>query len=186
MTEASDAEIRSILEGPVSGMEEYSESMLKLCAGFRKRLSLLEKRQVINPQRATLAGELVTALEVSALRGRHRALTIRAMTAKRREGLTGEKSGADTAYYLELAGSTRKQAQHLVNGQVGYFRYPAELINSRREGHTAYPFGYLYPATTLFFWQREEQQVRHRRFDPFFMNIWDIRRTLGIGSLFFR
>jgi hypothetical protein len=61
-----------------------------------------------------------------------------------------------------------------------------ETIARLRVNLTAYPFGYLYPASELFFWLREEEQVRAERFDPFFRNIWDIRRTLGLESLFFR
>ena len=34
--------------------------------------------------------------------------------------------------------------------------------------------------------EREEGQVEHGRFDPLFMNLWDFRRTLGVGSLFFK
>ncbi|MBW4053832.1 MAG: hypothetical protein HIU83_00220 [Proteobacteria bacterium] len=34
--------------------------------------------------------------------------------------------------------------------------------------------------------EREEEQVEHERFDALFMNLWDVRRTLGLGSLFFR
>jgi hypothetical protein len=51
---------------------------------------------------------------------------------------------------------------------------------------TAYPFGYLYPASNLFFWEREEEQIQHERFDALFMNLWDMRRTLGLESLFFK
>jgi len=61
-----------------------------------------------------------------------------------------------------------------------------DQVARRRTSMTAYPFGYLYPASNLFFWVREEEQVRHERFDALFMNLWDIRRTLGLESLFFR
>ena len=44
----------------------------------------------------------------------------------------------------------------------------------------------LYLAVELFFWQREEEQVREERFDPLFRNLWDFRRTLGLESLFFK
>ena len=56
----------------------------------------------------------------------------------------------------------------------------ATAENSRRE-----TFGYLYPASILFFWEREEEQVRSERFDALFMNLWDVRRTLGLESLLF-
>jgi hypothetical protein len=79
----------------------------------------------------------------------------------------------------------RTQAKVLVQGQEGGYRYPVEQIGRRRPGMTAYSFGYLYPASRLFFWEREEEQVRHERFDALFMNLWDMRRTLGLGSLFY-
>jgi hypothetical protein len=60
------------------------------------------------------------------------------------------------------------------------------LFCNRRDSVTAYQFGYLYPASRLFFWEREEQQIEQERFDPLLMNLWDIRRTLGVGSLLFR
>jgi hypothetical protein len=41
-------------------------------------------------------------------------------------------------------------------------------------------------SSNLFFWEREEEQVEHGRFDPLFMNLWDVSRTLGLGSLFFK
>jgi hypothetical protein len=50
---------------------------------------------------------------------------------------------------------------------------------------TAYRFGYLYPTSSLFFWKREEEQIRQGRFHPFFMNLWDFQRVLGLGSLFY-
>lgn len=66
------------------------------------------------------------------------------------------------------------------------YRYPLPLVARRREGMTAYPFGYLYPASRLLFWEREEKQVEDGRFDPLFMNLWDVFRTLGVGSLFYQ
>ncbi len=75
------------------------------------------------------------------------------------------------------------QALILVQEQETHYRYPAELLARTRSSLTAYPFGYLYPASVLFFWEREEQQGR---FDPLFMNLWDIRRTLGFESLLIR
>jgi hypothetical protein len=61
----------------------------------------------------------------------------------------------------------------------------AALLARRHPSLTAYSFGYLYPAGTLFFWHREEEEVRLRRFDPQAMNLWNFRRILGLESLFF-
>jgi hypothetical protein len=80
----------------------------------------------------------------------------------------------------------RQQAQSLVQRQESVYRYPVEKIGRRRPSMTAYSFGYLYPASNLFFWEREEEQIKHERFDALFMNLWDMRRTLGLESLFIR
>jgi hypothetical protein len=76
------------------------------------------------------------------------------------------------------------EALALVARQEPGYRYPLDRIARRTASLTAYSFGYLYPASRLFFWEREEEQVRHERFDVFFMNLWDFRRTLGLGSVF--
>jgi hypothetical protein len=125
--------------------------------------------------------ELSRGLRVTALRARHRALTLRALLAKR------PGQGAPRGRPEELlaqAAATRIEALALVARQESGYRYPLERIARRSGNLTAYPFGYLYPASRLFFWEREEEQVRHERFDAFFMNLWDFRRTLGLGSLF--
>jgi hypothetical protein len=74
----------------------------------------------------------------------------------------------------------------LVTGQEGIYRYPVQRIARRHGSMTAYPFGYLYTVSNLYFWEREEEQVRRERFDALFMNLWDFRRTLGLESLLFR
>ena len=79
----------------------------------------------------------------------------------------------------------RSRAERLVRRQEAIYRYPLELIARKGQGFTAYRFGYLYPVSELFFWRREEEQVRHGRFDPFFMNIWDFWNTVGLASLIF-
>ncbi len=47
------------------------------------------------------------------------------------------------------------------------YRYPVSLIARKMQGHTSYDFGYLYPVSDLFFWDREEKQVAGMRFDAF-------------------
>jgi hypothetical protein len=129
-----------------------------------------------------LAGELTRALEVSALRARHRALTIKAIMARRE---LRPASVSDASTLLAAAAEMRNRARQLVSQQEAIYRYPLQLIARKREGRTAYRFGYLYPASDLFFWRREEEQARSGRFDPFFMNIWDFWRTVGLTGLVF-
>jgi hypothetical protein len=134
-----------------------------------------------------LAQELSCALSVSALRASHRAMTLRAFSAKvtERAGGSGTIRNGSTAL-IERARLFRSEALKLVKRQEIGYRYPLQLLVGQRNSLTAYSFGYLYPASTLFFWEREEQQVEQGRFDPLFMNLWDVRRTLGLESLFFQ
>jgi hypothetical protein len=150
------------------------------------RLELLRKRGSPAIMRTALEDELLRGLRVTALRARHRALTIRALIAKRREYQATPELRESPERLLAAAGSVRREALALVRRQELQYRYPPELLARRRASLTAYPFGYLYPVASLFFWEREEEQVRRERFDPFFMKLWDARRTLGLESLLFR
>jgi hypothetical protein len=109
---------------------------------------------------------------------------LRALLAKREEHAGKLKHTKKSEPLLAQAYLLRQRAQILVQAQEGIYRYPIEKVARRRPSMTAYSFGYLYPASKLFFWEREEQQVRNERFDALFMNLWDMRRTLGLESLF--
>ena len=185
---ASPQEVNRQLSVPVSDLEEYASKMGALSQRMEAMLARDDRagNSAATIQRR-LARELTRALAVSALRARHRAFTLRALSARVTER-TG-KSGHDkieSAKQLANARQVRHKALALVRQQESGYRYPLPLLTGRRESMTAYPFGYLYPASRLFFWEREEQQVEQGRFDPLFMNLWDVSRTLGLGSLFFK
>ncbi len=184
---ATRQEVDLRLGRPIRELEEYARAMGILSQ--RMELILSEggagTRNPAAGIRLKLARELTRALAVSALRARHRSLTLRALSARavERAGGSGhDKTGS--AKLLADARQVRYKALALVRQQESGYRYPLALLTGRRESMTAYPFGYLYPAGRLFFWEREEQQVEQGRFDPLFMNLWDVRRTLGLGSLF--
>lgn len=179
---ASAVEVERILRGPVAELDAYADKMEALLGeleGETRRLPA-DNREGAGPK--LLAGELTRALEVTALRARHRALTIKALTACRKQR---PASLGDPKALLAAASEVRTRARQLVLQQEAIYRYPPQLIARKRDGHTAYRFGYLYPASDLFFWRREEEQARSGRFDPFFMNIWDFWRTIGLASLVF-
>ena len=111
---------------------------------------------------------------------------MRALLAKREDSLSNSGNTRTSKEWLAAAQIVRLEALKPVRGQESLYRYPVALIARERASLTAYPFGYLYPAGVLFFWEREEEQIRQERFDAFFMNLWDFRRTLGLGSLFFK
>jgi len=179
---ASDAEADEVLRGPVTMLVEYAEKANTLVTNLR----LLSKQDYhvsasAVPEGRVLLDGLINGLELTALRAEHRALTIRALIAKKNEA--SEKSGPSEQYLAEAA-SKREQALSLVHQEESMYRYPVELIARRRKDFTSYQFGYLYPASDLFFWYREEQQIRNYRLDGFYMNIWDFGKLLSIESLF--
>jgi len=182
LNDAPDGEVAAVLAGPVADMEAYDLAMTSLATRIDSRLAQLEAapgNRLHDPLQ--VARELNRGLRVTALRARHRALTLRALVAKR----AGQgESPVRAEGLLARAAAARMEALALVTRQESGYRYPLDRIARRAANLTAYPFGYLYPASRLFFWEREEEQVRHERFDAFFMNLWDFRRTLGLGSLF--
>jgi hypothetical protein len=184
LRDAPASRAAAVLAGPVRQLELYSRQMHGLCDRIDLRLKDLAE-QKSPPEALALARELSTGLRVGALRAGQRAATLRALLAKRGEQPGPGRRKNRSQLYLEQAAKLRREAQALVESQQRSYRYPVALMARRRPSLTAYQFGYLYPAATLFFWEREEQQVRHGRFDPLFMNLWDYRRALGLESLFY-
>lgn len=184
---AAPRDAKHRLDGPIKGLEEYADTMGTLVQRMETMVAGSEKsgEPAVRMQRR-LTLELTRALGVSAHRARHRALTLRALAAKVGERKDHKGRETDSGRLLANAVQVRSTALNLVRQQEAGYRYPLPLLSGRRDSLTAYPFGYLYPASRLFFWEREEQQVEQGRFDPLFMNLWDVSRTLGLGSLFFR
>jgi len=180
---ATAAEVEDFRRGPLAGLDEYAVKMDELCdrlAGESRPMFAGSHGEAA--ERGQLAEELIRGLRVTALRARHRSLILQALLAKRNPRPSGID---DPEALLAEASAVRGQALGLVRVQETVYRYPLELIAAKRKDHTAYGFGYLYPVTDLFFWRREEEQVRHERFDPFFMKIWNFRRIVGLESMLF-
>jgi hypothetical protein len=80
---------------------------------------------------------------------------------------------------LDRAQQIRMQSAALMADiEKRYQRYPEARLFEKQPGPTSYEFGYAWPAKTLHFWIREENMVRQRNWNPFFMNIYSIRRIL--------
>jgi hypothetical protein len=181
LRKSSDDYVNEVLQGPVTSLIEYDQKMSRLI----KMLNIESARffsKHSNPELKIIMDELTRSLQITALRARHRALTLKALIAKREQLLKGRRTN-DTDALLQRAAEVRSEAQTIVHMQEAGYRYPVELLARKRKSLTAYEFGYLYPASNLFFWWREEEQVRNNRFDAFYLNIWDFKRIVGIGSL---
>ena len=186
LKDATPLQAEALLTGDVLLLEEYADRMAVVASQLTGRLSLLERRKSLDPLTVELLGELVTGLDVTGRRARHRAVTLRALITKRGESDLTPLRHRESERLLCRAAELRLEARELVRRQERRYRYPIATIARPRSNLTAYPFGYLYPVAELFFWQREEEQVRAGRFDPLFRNLWDFRRTLGLESLFFK
>lgn len=161
-------------------LEDYANGMERILSGLDEKIARHPPHSGMAEQ-LMLYGELKRGLHVTVLRARHRGLTIRALAAVMGAGPHEKEKARDL---LAQAAAIRQEALELVRRQEKLYRYPVEHLARRRKSLTAYEFGYLYPVSTLFFWEREEEQVRNLRFDAFFMNIWDFGRILGLGGLF--
>ncbi|MFH1027928.1 MAG: hypothetical protein V1791_07995, partial [Pseudomonadota bacterium] len=146
---ASQREVDRHLGRPIRELEEYARAMGTLSQ--RMELILSESGGWRGNQtagmRLKLARELSRALAVSSLRASHRTLTLRALSAKVGERTSERGNNGDSDELLLKARLVRQQALALVKEQESGYRYPLPLLASRRESMTAYPFGYLYPAS---------------------------------------
>jgi hypothetical protein len=181
--EAPAAYVERMLHGPVAALDAYADKMERIVGEMEAKTSRpAAAGKGETAELRLLSAELSRSLEVTALRARHRSLTLRALMAKRAERPAGIGHAEEL---LTAAAAIRGRALGLVRRQEALYRYPVTLIARKRRSLTAYPFGYLYPVSNLVFWQREEEQVLRERFDPLFMNIWDFNRTVGLSSLLF-
>lgn len=105
--------------------------------------------------------EIHTLLLVNNLRARH-ALAIR-------EALLGDKKK------LNEAKEIREGAKSAISkiSQIST-NYPDTMIFKEWKNPTAYQFGYVFPAASLYWWEREETQVRKDSYFPFFRNMYDV------------
>jgi hypothetical protein len=186
MREATDEEAEAAIGGPLADLESCASTMDSLIA--RLELSSDEELRVTDGQFSQLQrihAELITALKVTSMRAHHRATTIRLLLEQRkRKWLFQPLSKAGQRYQAEAA-HIRHQALQLVAKQERRYRYPVELIARRRPDFTSYHFGYLYPVSNLFFWEREEQQLNGNSFDAFYKKLWNFSRTVGLDGLLF-
>jgi hypothetical protein len=144
--------------------------------------ALHNNAQPTDKVRDKMRTEIINALDITALRAEHRSYTM--LAGAYRNPNLNDSSDFYFESLMEKAEHTRKKAMYIVKNMENDYRYPVSLIARKMQGHTSYDFGYLYPVSDLYFWQREERQVAGTRFDAFFMNLWNFWDTLGLDGLF--
>ncbi len=153
----------------------------KFSAATKEYSTALEtdlKKITLTNQQQKILNELKQGIDITGLRAQHRRYTLDYLLTKRENKLKKEKKEINSIF--ENAIITRKTAQEIVYEREKNYRYDLALLSTKYRSHTSYYFGYLYPAHNLHFWKREEQQFSRNRFSPFFMNIYNLRRIIGI------
>lgn len=81
--------------------------------------------------------------------------------------------------FLNQAAAQREQMQASLKGLSKLpTSYPELPLFERHLNPTSYQFGYVYPAASGYFWDREEVQIRHKQFFPFKGNMYDVWNIL--------
>lgn len=130
-----------------------------------------------------LNSELRDGIEITGLRAKHRVATLNYLLAMRQaklDGISNREAKKQNEKYLEEAKAIRLQGVEIVKRRELNYRYPVENIGRRHKSHTAYDFGYLFTASELHFWNREEMQARKNNWSPFYKNIYNLFKIIGI------
>jgi len=130
------------------------------------------------PQKLIYA-ELLDGLYITQLRVMHRHHCLNAIFEHRKGTATRNKQRTFEPS-LQEASQYRNQALQIVRRREKHYAYDLPLLTTKRPGHTAYQFGYLYTVSNLHFWKREEAQIKENNWGFGFMNIWDIERIIGL------
>lgn len=85
----------------------------------------------------------------------------------------------ERASYFEQAASQRQQMMATLKELHQLpTNYPDLPLFEEHTNPTSYQFGYIYPAASGYWWEREERQLREESFFPFSGNIYDVWNIL--------
>jgi hypothetical protein len=132
----------------------------------------------MKPAPDSISSEWQDGIAITGLRAMHRYYTLQYILNRREASI--RKKHFDGNSLLANAAEVREQAQQIVNRRQQHYRYPVPSIAAKHWEHTAYHFGYLYMASNLHLWHREEEQARKNKYSPFFMNVWNLWRIAGV------
>ncbi len=136
-----------------------------------KELSLLREMNNNLPEYKFIKNkELRSLMEITLLRIKH-ALRVRLAIFHRKDQAVSLK-------LVQSASHVRSRASYLMKEVRGLERYPEAMIYERHKNPTSYSWGYAWPAYNLHFWHREEEMVAGNNYNPFFMNIYNLWKTI--------
>ena len=168
------------MRNPLHAAPNYTARVKPLLAemerAFGAHASELDAmRDRVAPQGRELFEELVASSRMTALR------------AKQIHGLydyvdkLGEDNPTARIARLQQARDALDEATKIVQAREQSYRVPAERIAGWRKGPTAYEFGYLWTARSLYFWWRDEGKAVDAPSSPCYLNIIN-GLTVGFGE----
>ncbi len=163
-------------KAPESVIAEVRTQILPKLKGFADKTASVAL--AMQTSRDSISTEWEDGIEITGLRALHRYYTTQFILARREAKLHKQHFNGDSL--LQKAIAVRMQAQEIVNRRQQHYRWPLSLIAAKRWDHTAYHFGYLYLASNLHLWHREEEEARKNKYSFNFMNVWSIGRIIGI------
>lgn len=133
---------------------------------------------MLDTVKGSAAREWRDGIAITGLRALHRYYTMQYTLGMRRNALL--KTKTDYKPMLDSAEQVRQQGLKIVKFREHCYRYPVGLIADKRWDHTSYHFGYLWLAHNLHLWKREQEEARKNKYSPWFMNVWNVARIVGL------
>ena len=186
---ASYEDCLKLMETEVAPLHAYSGRMEmvleKLYGAVGKQYSSPHNPLQPTEEAKQLQQNYLQFIQMDILRAKHRAATLSALIFSRMQRLAKGKEKKEILQKeidqeMEKARKYREMAQGVVRTVEKGYRYPHASIAMPYESHTAYDHGYLYTVTNLHFWQREEAQVRYKKFGAFYRNIYKLGKISGL------
>ncbi len=174
LNKAMPYQLDTLKKNAVEPLIAFTDSCATLIAELGIITELLPNGDAIN-----LGREFVNGLRITGLRAKHRAYILSYLIEKREAGIK-KLEFSDPKQHLASAAKLREEALKIVKLQEANYRYPEKWLSEIFKSKTAYDFGYLYTVADLHYWKREEEQCREKKYGPFFMNIMNVWRILGI------
>jgi len=154
-------------QGEFAQLQQMEKDYKKLFAKLTK-----EPSKDLNATAKKLYTELYATLQIYIWRMEHTVLLNHAIK-KARLGRSDEGVGADEkskrAGHIKEATDMVTKAEVIsqnvikkvaeIQGKI--YRYPPDILSTKRKSLTSYPFGYLWETTTGHFWTRRDKQARN-------------------------
>lgn len=152
---------------------------IQLLSEFYLRADSLDRTLSNVEVTGKLVKEFNDGFAINKQRSLHRYNTLNYIIEKRKSKISGNKCTVCDSW-MQKAQFVRSAAQKIVADREASYRYPLAEIALRHKSHTAYGYGYLFPAHRLHFWEREEQQAVKNKWSPFYRSIWNVAKIIGL------